>query len=54
MEKINKKDLRVILDEEFEEDMIYGIGKWNSRFGAWEKITVFFKNGERKEFEFDW
>jgi len=51
LEKISREDLKYILLDEFEENMKYGLGKWNKKFGAWEYIIVY---PHRKKFEFDW
>lgn len=30
------------------------VGLWNKEFGAWEQVTVYYKNGEKQVLEFEW
>jgi len=36
------------------EEIEKAVGIWNKKFGAWEQITVYYKNGEKQVFEFEW
>jgi len=30
------------------------VGYWNEDFGAYERVVIYYKNGDKQEFEFEW